>query len=105
MQVNFGPGVRGFTLDGISEMGGIVTPGARDFTIRNSTFTSTIDIEATDANRAAPAPADAHASPDYEPLRRPTWGRDPSHAGRAKGGQSQRRWTQRQRPNNRPDLT
>ena len=50
MQVNFGNGDAGFTLDGMTGMGGQVTAGARDFTIRNSTFTDTINIEATNAN-------------------------------------------------------
>src|SRR5215210_4339067 len=49
MTVSFGPGDSGFTLDGMSGMGGTVRAGAHDFTIRNSTFTSPIDIEATDA--------------------------------------------------------
>ena len=50
MKVSFGPGDSGFTLDGLRGMGGLVTAGARDFTIRNSTFTSPIRIEATNAN-------------------------------------------------------
>ena len=50
MQVNFGNGDAGFTLDGMTGMGGTVTGGARDFTIRNSAFTDTISIEATNAN-------------------------------------------------------
>src|SRR3954447_1204541 len=49
MNVNLGPGDSGFTLDGLSGMGGTVNAGAHDFTIRNSSFTSTIDIEATNA--------------------------------------------------------
>ncbi len=50
MEVNFSSGDSGFTLDGMSGMGGAVAAGAHDFTIRNSTFTSTIDIAATNAN-------------------------------------------------------
>jgi hypothetical protein len=50
MKVNFGSGDSGFTLDGLSGMGGVVAAGAHDFTIRNSTFTSTIDIAGTNAN-------------------------------------------------------
>jgi hypothetical protein len=49
MNVSFGPGDSGFTLNGMSGMGGTVRAGAHDFTIRNSTFTSPIDLEATDA--------------------------------------------------------
>ena len=50
MEVSFGPGDSGFTLEGMSGMGGSVGAGARDFTIRNSTFTSPIRIEATKAD-------------------------------------------------------
>jgi hypothetical protein len=50
MKVDLGPGDSGFTLDGMSGMGGIVSAGAHDFTIRNSTFTDSIRIEATNAN-------------------------------------------------------
>jgi Concanavalin A-like lectin/glucanases superfamily len=50
MDVSFGAGDAGFTLDGMSGMGGSVTSGAHDFTIRNSTFTSSIDFETTNAN-------------------------------------------------------
>ncbi len=50
MDVSFGSGDTGFTLDGMTGMGGNVSGGAHDFTIRNSTFTSTIDLTATNAN-------------------------------------------------------
>jgi Concanavalin A-like lectin/glucanases superfamily/Right handed beta helix region len=49
MKVNLGPGDTGFTLDGLSGMGGTVNGGAHDFTVRNSSFTSPIDIDATNA--------------------------------------------------------
>jgi hypothetical protein len=49
MNVRLGPGDSGFTLDGMHGMGGSVAEGAHDFTIRNSTFTSPIDIEASNA--------------------------------------------------------
>ena len=45
MRVNFGAGDAGFTLDGLTGMGGAVRSGAHDITIRNSAFTSTIDIQ------------------------------------------------------------
>jgi Right handed beta helix region len=45
MKISFGAGASGFTLTGISGMGGQITAGASDITIRDSTFTSTLDIE------------------------------------------------------------
>jgi hypothetical protein len=50
MHVSFGPGDSGFTLVGMRGMGGTVDAGAHDFTIRSSTFTSSIRIEATNAH-------------------------------------------------------
>jgi hypothetical protein len=44
MQLEFGAGDRGFTLDGLSGLGGIFTDGARHITIKNSAFTSAIRI-------------------------------------------------------------
>jgi hypothetical protein len=46
MQVSFGSGDAGFTLDGMRGMGGAVSGGS-DITIRNSTFTSSIDFSGT----------------------------------------------------------
>jgi Right handed beta helix region/PKD domain/Bacterial Ig domain len=45
MQVNFGSGDAGFTLDGLSGLGGMISGSARDVTITNSSFSSTIDVE------------------------------------------------------------
>lgn len=45
MIVGFDSGDSGFTLDGLSGMGGDVRAGARDFTIRNSTFTDTLRLQ------------------------------------------------------------
>lgn len=45
MKVNFGAGDQGFTLDGMQGMGGQITPGAHDLTIRNSAFTSQINVQ------------------------------------------------------------
>jgi concanavalin A-like lectin/glucanase superfamily protein len=45
MKVNFGAGDSGFTLDGMTGMGGAISSGAHDLTIRNSAFTSTIDVQ------------------------------------------------------------
>jgi Right handed beta helix region/PKD domain len=50
MQVSFGSNANGFTLDGMTGMGGTVTAGATNVTIKNSTFTSTIDIEGATHN-------------------------------------------------------
>jgi len=44
MRVNLGSGDANFTLDGIGGIGGVVSAGARDFTIRNSVFTGTLDL-------------------------------------------------------------
>src|SRR5919204_189503 len=45
MKVNFASGDANFTLDGMTGMGGTISAGASGITIRNSTFTSTIDVE------------------------------------------------------------
>ncbi|MGZ4674371.1 MAG: right-handed parallel beta-helix repeat-containing protein [Ilumatobacteraceae bacterium] len=45
MQVNFGSSANGFTLNGMTGMGGSISAGATNVIIENSTFTSTIDIE------------------------------------------------------------
>ncbi len=50
MAVDLGAGDSGFTLDGLSGMGGMVTAGAHDFVIRNSTFTSAIVFDVANAN-------------------------------------------------------
>jgi hypothetical protein len=39
MRIDFSSGDAGFTLDGVTSAGGSITNGARDITIRNSTFT------------------------------------------------------------------
>lgn len=44
MNVSFGLGDSGFTLDGMTNMGGNIGSGASNITIRNSTFTSPLDI-------------------------------------------------------------
>jgi hypothetical protein len=44
MKVNFGAGDSGFALDGMTGMGGSIDNGATRVTIRNSAFTSPIDI-------------------------------------------------------------
>ncbi len=49
MRVNFNSSVGGFVLDGINGMGG-KSVNAKNFTIRNSVFADTIDIEVTDGN-------------------------------------------------------
>jgi hypothetical protein len=49
MQVNFGSGDSGFTLDGMTGMGGVID-GASNVTIRNSTFTDSIDFEGDNSN-------------------------------------------------------
>jgi len=49
MRVNFGSGDSGFTLDGMIGMGGDIN-GASNITIKNSTFTSSIDIEGANTN-------------------------------------------------------
>jgi hypothetical protein len=45
MRVAFGSGARGFTVIGMSGMGGTIRGGAADIAIVDSSFTSTIDIE------------------------------------------------------------
>ena len=50
MQVNFASGDAGFTLDGLAGMGGTISAGAKNITIRNSTFASTLDIEGATVN-------------------------------------------------------
>jgi hypothetical protein len=50
MQVNFGSGDSSFTLDGLSGMSGMINGGAKNITIRNSTFTNQIDIEGATSN-------------------------------------------------------
>ena len=47
MKINFASGDSGFTLDGLSGMGGNVRGGATNITVRNSTFTSTVDVQGT----------------------------------------------------------
>jgi len=49
MRVKFNSSVGGFILDGMNGMGG-TSVNAKNFTIRNSVFAETIDIEATDGN-------------------------------------------------------
>ena len=44
MRVSLGSGDSGFTLEGLSGMGGMIANGATNITIRNSAFTSPIDI-------------------------------------------------------------
>lgn len=45
MQISFGPGATGFSLDGMAGMGGKISAGASGITIRDSTFDSQLDIE------------------------------------------------------------
>ena len=45
MQVDFNSGDTGFTLDGLSGMGGSIRGSANNVTIRNSNFTSTLTIQ------------------------------------------------------------
>jgi hypothetical protein len=49
MDVNFGSGDSGFTLDGMTGMGGNIQ-GTVNVTIKNSTFTDTLDIEGPNTN-------------------------------------------------------
>jgi hypothetical protein len=49
MRVNFNSSVGGFVLDGMNGMGG-KSVNAKNFTIRNSVFSDTIDIEVTDGD-------------------------------------------------------
>src|SRR3954463_5887778 len=44
MLVDFSAGDTGFVLDGMTGMGGLISDGATGITIRNSAFTSTIQI-------------------------------------------------------------
>jgi hypothetical protein len=44
MKVNLASGDTGFTLDGITGMGGVIGNGATNITIKNSTFTSPIRV-------------------------------------------------------------
>ena len=44
MRVSLGSGDSGFTLDGMTGMGGDIS-GASNITIRNSTFAGSLDIE------------------------------------------------------------
>jgi Right handed beta helix region len=44
MRISFASGARGFTLDGIGELGGTIGDGAADIVIRRSTFAAPIDI-------------------------------------------------------------
>jgi hypothetical protein len=44
MRFSFGSGDSGFTLDGMTAMGGVIANGAANITIRNSTFTDTVNI-------------------------------------------------------------
>jgi Concanavalin A-like lectin/glucanases superfamily/Right handed beta helix region len=50
MQVSFGSGAAGFTLDGISGMGGDVSGGAANITIQNSRFSSQLNISGSVSN-------------------------------------------------------
>ena len=49
MRVKFNSSVGGFILDGMNGMGGM-SVNAKNFTIKNSVFADTIDIEVTDGN-------------------------------------------------------
>lgn len=50
MKVNFSNGDTGFTLDGMTDMGGDITGTATNITIKNSTFTGRIRIGTSTAN-------------------------------------------------------
>ena len=50
MAIDLGAGDSGFTLDGLSGMGGTVSAGAHDFVIKNSAFTDDIWFEVANAN-------------------------------------------------------
>ena len=50
VKFNFGSGDANFTLDSITGMGGFIGSGASNITIRNSTFTSQLDIEGAVTN-------------------------------------------------------
>ena len=45
MKLTLGPGASGFTLEGITGLGGMISNGASDITIRNSKFATQLDIE------------------------------------------------------------
>src|SRR3954453_4792010 len=50
MRVSFASGDSGFTLDGLSGMGGTISAGAKNITIRNSNFTGQPDVEGATSN-------------------------------------------------------
>lgn len=50
MRVSFAAGAGGFTLEGMTAMGGTIKDGARQITIRDSTFAAPIDVEGAVAN-------------------------------------------------------
>jgi hypothetical protein len=50
MRVSFASGDSGFTLDGLSGMGGRISAGAKNITIRNSNFTDQLDVEGATSN-------------------------------------------------------
>lgn len=50
MRVSFGSAASGFTLEGMSGMGGTIQDGAARITIRDSTFVGPIDIEGSASN-------------------------------------------------------
>jgi Right handed beta helix region len=50
MKVSLGAGASGFTLEHMGGMGGRIVAGVSDVTIKDSTFTSTIDIEGATHN-------------------------------------------------------
>jgi hypothetical protein len=50
MLVNFGSGDGGFTLDGMTNMGGSFNSGSHDITVRNSAFNTCINFSNTAAN-------------------------------------------------------
>ena len=62
MRVNFGPGDGGFTLDGMSGMGGTIDGGARNITIRNSSFAEQLYVEDDRECRARPNAHDWNAN-------------------------------------------
>jgi hypothetical protein len=62
MKVNFGAGDSGFTLDGLSGMGGTVTDGAANFTIRNSVFTGSIDLGVSSNANSSTTPSATSAT-------------------------------------------
>jgi hypothetical protein len=50
MQISFGSGDANFTLDGMTGMGGPISAGASNITIKNSTFSSQLDMEGSMTN-------------------------------------------------------